>query len=103
MQRALFVVASALMLTVAAASFAPLALADTHDETSAAATHDPQKTDVTAKVSVPDVDVDVDNGGNGWVISPMWIVVGLLSVGVLVAIIIAASRGGSSGGTTVVK
>lgn len=54
--------------------------------------------DVSAKVSVPDV--DVDSGGGAWYVNPVWVVAGLLAVGILVAIIIAASRGG---GTTVVK
>ena len=54
--------------------------------------------ELSAKVSAPDV--DVNSGSGAWYVNPVWIVVGLLAVGILVAIIVAASRGG---GTTVVK
>ena len=50
--------------------------------------------DVSAKVSVPDV--DVDSGSGAWYVNPVWVVVGLLAVGILVAIIVAASRGGGT-------
>jgi hypothetical protein len=46
--------------------------------------------DIQAKVSAPDV--DIDSGSGAWHVNPVWIVVGLLAVGVLVAIIVAASR-----------
>jgi hypothetical protein len=103
MQRALFVLMSAVVLVFTTARFAPLAFAGA-DETAGAVTAsldpEPEKdtVDVSAKVSAPDV--DVDSGGGAWYVNPVWIVVGLLAVGVLVAIIVAASRGG---GTTVVK
>jgi len=46
------------------------------------------------------VDVDVDGRKDGaWYLSPTWIVIGILAVGVVVAIIVAASRGG----TTVIR
>ena len=101
MQRALFVLMSAIVLIFTTARFAPLALAGS-DGAAVIATADPEPekdtVDVSAKVSAPDV--DVDSGGGAWYVNPVWIVVGLLAVGILVAIIVAAARGG---GTTVVK
>lgn len=51
---------------------------------------------------LPDVDVDIthDSGPN-WTVSPVWLAIGGVAVVVVLALIMAASRG--SGGTTVVK
>jgi hypothetical protein len=104
MQRALFVLMSAIVLVFTTARFAPLALAGADNGATAAASADPDPdkdtVDVSAKVSAPDIDVDSGDGGGAWYVNPVWVVVGLLAVGILVALIVAASRGG---GTTVVK
>jgi hypothetical protein len=50
---------------------------------------------------VPDVNVEVGERDRAWYLSPTWIVIAILAVGVLIAIIVAASRGG--GGTTVIR
>ena len=93
-------------LTILFAASAPLAMAGGAEGSEAAALAAAQpegETDVSAKVSVPDVDVNAgDDRGGAWFLSPMWIIIGLLAVGVLIAVIVAASRGGGSG-TTVIR
>ena len=45
------------------------------------------------------LEVDIDTDGGAWWANPMWIGIGVVALIALIAIIIAASRGG----TTVVK
>ena len=102
MQRALFSIAGALMIILGVMHVAPVAVAYAGGETAAVATAEPEtKAEGSAKVSVPDVSVEGGDSDGAWYLNPVWIVVGLLAIGVLIAIIAAASRSG--GGTTVVK
>lgn len=48
-----------------------------------------------------DVDINTNEGGGAWYMSPLWIGVGLLALVLLIVLIAAATRGG--GGTTVIK
>ena len=55
---------------------------------------------VAAQQPSGQIDIDVDTGGGGaWWTNPVWIGIGLVAFIALIAIIMAASRGG----TTVVK
>lgn len=65
-------------------------------------------TPVTASLQDPppkaDVTVQVEDSRNVWYLDPLWITVGLVAAGLVIALIVAASRsGGGSGPTTVVK
>jgi hypothetical protein len=89
-------------LTIILVNSAPISLAlSAGDGTAVAQTEQPKDegTGAAAKVT-GEVDVDVNDGEGAWYLSPTWIVIGVLAVGVLVAIIVAATRGG---GTTVIK
>ena len=90
-------------LTVFMLNGAPAGMALAAGDGTAVASVDPKDDDTGAAAKVTgEVDVDVaDNDNAAWYLSPTWIVIGVLAVGVLVAIIVAASRGG--GGTTVIK
>jgi hypothetical protein len=102
MTRVFFALLSALTIFLLAGAPATVALAA--EGGTAVASLDPRAEDegtAAAKVAGEvDVDVDRDRGGEAWYLSPTWIVIGILAVGVLVAIIVAASRGG---GTTVIR
>ncbi len=102
MTRVCFAVISALTIFLLTSAPASLALASGGDDGTLVASADPQASDSPAAAKVSGkVDVDVDgHEGGAWYLSPTWIVIGILAVGVLVAIIVAASRGG---GTTVIK
>jgi len=54
---------------------------------------------VSAQQPTAQLDVDIDTGGDAWWTNPIWIAVGVVALIALIAIIVAASRGG----TTVVK
>lgn len=45
------------------------------------------------------LEVDIDNGGGAWWTNPLWIGIGIVALIAIIAVIVAASRGG----TTVVK
>jgi hypothetical protein len=101
MTRVFFALLSALTFFLLAG--APVTMAIGAGDGTAIAQTEPKADDdgtAAAKVS-GEVDVDVRDrdGGGAWYMSPTWVVIGLLAVGVLVAIIVAASRGG----TTVIK
>ena len=99
MTRAFFALISAMTIFLLAGAPASLALA-ADGQTVAAEPEEKAATEGEAKVT-GDVDSDIaDNDGGTWYLSPTWVVIGVLAVGVLVAIIVAASRGG---GTTVIK
>jgi hypothetical protein len=99
MTRVFYAILAALTVFLLAGAPASLALAG-GDPSAAVASADPQ-TDTSAAKVTGKVDVDVDAHDSGaWYLSPTWIVIGILAVGVLVAIIVAASRGG---GTTVIR
>lgn len=101
MHRALFSIAGALMIILGVLHIAPVTVAYAGDTAAAVTTADPEsKVEGSAKVSVPDVSVKTGDSDGAWYLSPIWIVVGLLAIGVLIAIVAAATRGG---GTTVVK
>jgi hypothetical protein len=56
---------------------------------------------VAAQQPSGEIDVDVNAGGDGeWWASPMWIGIGVVALIAVIALIVAAARGG---GTTVVK
>lgn len=56
---------------------------------------------VTAQQPSGQIDVDIEAAGDdGWWANPIWIGVGLVALIAVIALIVAASRGG---GTTVVK
>jgi hypothetical protein len=102
MTRVFFAVLSALTIFLLTGAPASMAMGAGGDHGTAVASADPQASGSPAagKVSAK-VDVDVDGHRSGaWYLSPTWIVIGILAIGVLVAIIVAASRGG---GTTVIK
>lgn len=106
MSRLFFALMSALTFFLLAGAPASMAIA-AGDDGIAVAQADPKTDDgpaatddgPAAKVT-GEVDVDRDSGGGAWYLSPTWIVIGVLAVGVLVAIIVAASRGG---GTTIIR
>jgi hypothetical protein len=101
MTRVFFALMSALTFFLLAGAPASMAIAAGDDGT-ALAQADPKTDDGPAAKVTGEVDVDVDHhGGGAWYLSPTWIVIGILAVGVLVAIIVAASRGG--GGTTIIR
>jgi hypothetical protein len=50
-----------------------------------------------------DVTVQVEDSRTVWYLDPVWITVGLVAAGLVIALIVAASRSGGSGPTTVVK
>lgn len=101
MTRVFFALMSALTIVLLAGAPITMALG-AGDGTAIAQTEPKADDDGTAAAKVTgEVDVDVkDRDGGAWYLSPTWIVIGLLAVGILVAIIVAASRGG---GTTVIK
>lgn len=101
MTRVFFALLSALTIFLLAGAPASMALGA--GSGTAVASIDPKADDGPAAKVTGEVDVDVDrdgDGGGAWYLSPTWIVIGVLAVGVLVAIIVAASRGG---GTTVIR
>ncbi len=99
MTRVFFALLSALTIFLLAGAPATMAIAA--GDGTAVASIDPKTDDAPAAKVTGEVDVDVnDHGGGAWYLSPTWIVIGVLAVGVLVAIIVAASRGG---GTTIIK
>jgi hypothetical protein len=98
MTRFVFALAGALMLLLAA-GIPQLSPASAGEVVSVAAQPE-SDVEVGGKV-VPDVNVDVGERDRAWYLSPTWIVIAILAVGVLIAIIVAASRGG--GGTTVIR
>jgi len=49
------------------------------------------------------LNVDVDMGNEAWYANPVWIGIGVLALILVVVLIALAARGGSTGGTTVVK
>ena len=101
MSRLFFALMSALTVFLLAGAPASMAIASGGDGT-AVAQADPKTDDGPAAKVTGEVDVDVDRDGAGpWYLSPTWIVIGVLAIGVLVAIIVAASRGG--GGTTIIR
>ncbi len=101
MTRVFFAILSALTIFLLTGAPASLALASGGDDHGAAvASADPQADSPAAAKVSGKVDVDVDGHKDGaWYLSPTWIVIGILAVGVVVAIIVAASRGG----TTVIR
>jgi hypothetical protein len=99
MTRVLFALLSAVTIFLLAG--APVTMAIGAGDGTAIAQTQPKTDDGTAAKVTGEVDVDVRDGeGNAWYLSPTWIVIGILAIGILVAIIVAASRGG---GTTVIK
>lgn len=54
---------------------------------------------VSAQQPTGQIDVDIDTDGDAWWANPVWIGIGVVGLLALIAIIVAASRGG----TTVVK
>jgi hypothetical protein len=50
-----------------------------------------------------DVTVQIEDGRTVWYLDPLWITVGLVAAGLVIALIVAASRSGGSGPTTVIK
>ncbi|HEY8142814.1 MAG TPA: hypothetical protein VIG06_09085 [Kofleriaceae bacterium] len=98
MTRVFFALMSALAVFLLAGAPATMAIAA--GDGTAVAQADPKTDDGPAAKVTGEVDVDVDRGGDAWYLSPTWIVIGVLAVGVLVAIIVAASRGG---GTTIIR
>lgn len=99
MSRLFFALMSA--LTVFLLAGAPASMAIAAGDGTAVAQADPKTDDGPAAKVTGEVDVDVDRGeGGAWYLSPTWIVIGVLAIGVLVAIIVAASRGG---GTTIIR
>lgn len=102
MTRVFFALLSALTFFLLAGAPVTMAIG-AGDGTAIAQTEPKADDDGTAAAKVTgEVDVDVkggDRGGGAWYLSPTWVVIGLLAVGVLVAIIVAASRGG----TTVIR
>ena len=100
MTRVFFALLSALTIFLLAG--APLTMAiGAGDGTAVAQTQPKADDDGTAAAKVSgEVDVDVRERDGAWYLSPTWVVIGILAVGVLVAIIVAASRGG---GTTIIK
>jgi hypothetical protein len=100
MTRVFFAILSALTILLLTGAPASMALAAGGDHGTAVASSDPRASDSAAAAKVnATVDVDVDGHRSGaWYLSPTWIVIGILAIGVLVAIIVAASRG-----TTIVK
>ena len=50
-----------------------------------------------------DVDVHTNGGTTSWVVSPLWIAIGVIGFLAIVAIIVAVSRGTSGASTTIVK
>ena len=101
MTRAFFALLSALTIFLLAGAPVTMAIG-AGDGTAIAQTEPKAADDGTAAAKVTgEVDVDVRDGdGAAWYLSPTWIVIGILAIGILVAIIVAASRGG---GTTVIK
>ena len=99
MTRVFFALMSALTFFLLAGAPARMAIAAGDDGT-AVAQADPKTDDGPAAKVTGEVDVDRDSGEGAWYLSPTWIVIGVLAVGVLVAIIVAASRGG---GTTIIR
>ena len=88
-------------LTIFLLNGVPAGMALAAGDGTAVASVDPKDDDTGAVAKVTgEVDVDVADNDASWYVSPTWIVIGVLAVGVLVAIIVAASRGG---GTTVIK
>jgi len=88
-------------LTIFLLNGVPAGMALAAGDGTAVASVDPKDDDTGAVAKVTgEVDVDVADNDAAWYVSPTWIVIGVLAVGVLVAIIVAASRGG---GTTVIK
>ena len=101
MSRLFFALMSALTVFLLAGAPASMAIASGGDGT-AVAQADPKTDDGPAAKVTGEVDVDVERDGGGpWYLRPTWIVIGVLAIGVLVAIIVAASRGG--GGTTIIR
>jgi hypothetical protein len=99
MTRAISALISAMAIFLLVGAPATIAIAG-DGQAVAAQPEDKPATEGSAKVS-GEVDIDVaDSDGGAWYLSPTWVVIGVLAVGVLVAIIVAASRGG---GTTVIK
>lgn len=47
-----------------------------------------------------EVDIDTNEGGGAWYMSPIWIAIGIIAVVLLILLIVMASRGG---GTTIVR
>lgn len=98
MTRAFFALLSALTIFLVAG--APASMAIAAGDGTRVASVDPTTDDGPAAKVSGEVDVDVnDRNGGAWYLSPVWMVIGILAVGVLVALIVAASRGG----TTVVR
>jgi hypothetical protein len=100
MSRVFFAILSALTIFLLTGAPTSMALGAGGDRGTAVASADPQADSPAAGKVSAKVDVDVDGHQSGaWYLSPTWIVIGILAIGVLVAIIVAASRGG----TTVIK
>ncbi len=102
MARVFFALLTALTIIVLNGAPVRLALAGGDGTTAASAGPKADDDGTSAAKVTGEVDVDIadKDGGGAWYLSPTWIVIGVLAVGVLVAIIVAASRGG---GTTVIK
>lgn len=82
------------LLVGAAAPLAATAVSTTNSETVLAL--DAQQ----APTGRIEVDIDTDNDGGAWYMSPVWIAIGAIALIVLILLIVTASRGG---GTTVVR
>lgn len=101
MKRVFFAILSTLTVFLLSGGPASLAMAAGGDHGAAVASADPQADSPAAGKVSSKVDVDVDrHQSDSWYLSPTWIVIGILAIGVLVAIIVAASRGG---GTTIIR
>lgn len=102
MRRVFFAILSALTIVLMTGGPASLAMAaGGGDHGAAVASADPQADSPAAAKVSGKVDVDVDGHRSAaWYLSPTWIVIGILAIGVIVAIIVAASRGG---GTTIIR
>lgn len=101
MTRVFFALMSALTILFLCGAPAGMALAAGDGTAVASIDPEPKGDDGAAAKVTGEVDVDVNDGdGGAWYLSPTWVIIGVLAVGVLVAIIVAASRGS---GTTVIK
>ncbi|MGQ0764310.1 MAG: hypothetical protein ACT4OZ_01420 [Gemmatimonadota bacterium] len=99
-RKMLLLPAAGLLLTASVASAAPASLPPDGGITMFI-------TPVTASIQDPppkaDVTIQVENTRDVWYLDPLWITVGLVAAGLVIALIVAASRSGGSGPTTVVK